>query len=92
MSGLEVTAAIATITGSFLAATNIFQKWRDRKAARKTLRQHKNLDDSLRSGHRDVQKKYDEDFRQLGQAFAKGDGENNDESAFLIVTFSLTFT
>lgn len=74
MSGLEVVGLIAGIVSAFSGAANLYRDWRSKKREREKQQQNENLSQVLVTSGPDVQRHYDDDFRRLGQRFARGDG------------------
>ena len=89
MSGLEVVGLVAAIVSAFTGGTDLFIKWRDRKRQRRREAENNNAELILRRGAPAVQNEYDADFRRLGRAFARGDGET--VYGQLVVYAELTF-
>lgn len=78
MSGLEVVALVAAVVSSFAGGKELFsagRRHRQKKRAKKQHHDDKKMEASMVKGKSKVQNKYDEDFRKLGERFAKGDGK-----------------
>ena len=71
MSGLEIAALVVAIASAFTGAATVFQGWQARKATKKAA---KALSQSLTVGAPQVNEKYNQHLKQLGNRFAKGDG------------------
>lgn len=77
MSGLEVVALVAGIVSAYSGAASLFRNWRRDRKERQQQKKNQHLNQALVKGSSDVQKTYDDDFRRLGQLFARGDGKTS---------------
>ena len=75
MSGLEVVGLVAGIVSAFGSAGYLYRDWREQRKKRKTEAANKQLTELVKISGPRIQEEYDRDFRRLGQAFARGDGE-----------------
>lgn len=75
MSGFEVVALVAGIVSAFSGATGLYRTWRKDKKERREKKANQRLEGRLDGHGKEVQRAYDDDFRRLGAAFARGDGE-----------------
>ena len=85
MSGLEIAALVVAIASAFTGAATVFQGWQARKETKKAA---KALSHSLTVGAPQVHEKYSQHLKQLGNKFAKGDG-NVSSSPSILVYFLL---
>ena len=75
MSGLEIIGLVAGIVSAFSSAGTFFLDWKKKRREREQQQANQRLQQLVQSGGGDIQTEYDQDFRRLGQVFARGDGK-----------------
>ena len=74
ITGLEVGGLVAAIVSALSQATQAYQGWRDARRGRKGREDNERLQDVVSTSSELIQQEYAENFRRLGEAFARGDG------------------
>ena len=73
MSGLEVVALVAGISAAFTGAAQLHRTWKDSRRDRRNKRENQQLQQLVSTGGPRVQQAYDDNFRRMGESFARGD-------------------
>ena len=87
ITGLEVAGVVAAIVSALNSAATLYQDWRNARRERKDRKENEDLNQLVKYSGLQVQQEYDQDFRRLGQGFARGDGTPD---AVHIVRWQLT--